>query len=60
MNSKEVSLGPFGKVSTKETHDCQRCCYVLGDKSLKGFPVINGTHLLNGTDAIPVKNASIG
>ncbi len=59
MGTKYVSLGHLGVVATVEARACDNCCYrSSGDWTIS--PVINGTHLLNGTTIIPVSKGEVG
>lgn len=59
METKHISLGHIGVVAAVEARACDKCCYrTSGDPTLS--PVINGTHLLNGTDIIPVTRDEVG
>src|SRR4051794_11804000 len=59
METKHISLGHIGVVAAVEVHACDNCCYrTYGDPTRS--PVINGTHLLNGTDIVPVTRGEVG
>jgi hypothetical protein len=58
MSLSTIDIGGLGKVDTLASLNCQRCCYILPTDVTPGInddiPIINGTHMINGTAVIPV------
>jgi hypothetical protein len=53
----EISIGTLGLIRAISVVDCHKCCYTT-NPDLQ--PYINGTHMINGTDVVPVKFMDIG
>jgi hypothetical protein len=52
-----ISIGTLGDIRGISVADCTKCCYnTIPDIQ----PYINGTHMINGTDIIPVTFMEIG
>jgi hypothetical protein len=64
MSLTTIDFGDLGKVDTPNPFNCQRCCYILPTDVVPGIndeiPIINGTHMINGTAVIPVIPSNIG
>ncbi|KAF9545303.1 hypothetical protein EC957_011057 [Mortierella hygrophila] len=56
---KTLSLGVVGDVTARELVNCRLCCYTPEPDSFMGV-VINGTHMINGTQITPVTPTTSG
>ena len=56
-----LDLGPIARFWAGNFVNCPKCCYVQpGYPSWDNPPVINGTHMINGTEITPVTREEIG
>ncbi|KAF9437109.1 hypothetical protein BGZ76_001939 [Entomortierella beljakovae] len=53
----DISIGVLGDIRAVSVTDCAKCCF---NTIPELEPYINGTHMINGTDVIPVNFLDIG
>jgi hypothetical protein len=53
----DISIAPLGGIRPLSVAECDLCCY---NDYPSNQPYINGTHMLNGTDVIPVHSTTFG